>query len=260
MQNFGKIKHTFNSLLAESLTTNDSATKSMFKEYVKAVKGSEILRTQFNVYYNIENKHDNDSFKSSEYIKENIGLINKFGGLEIVKENEKLINILKKYNHELFENTYPNLDLHENISTLVFTKKNSKNIDTVIESLNHIVEHVKNNEIVLVESREIFPNSILSSILVEKFNEKYESLGSDYQKIIKNVLNSNEEEKTNMFEDLKRDCLELINEKVKITEDSDSKNKLLDVKSAIIDMKYNQDSYVSDISRVIELKEDLTNE
>ena len=37
MQNFGKIKHTFNNLLAESLTNNDSVSKLLFKEYVKAV-------------------------------------------------------------------------------------------------------------------------------------------------------------------------------------------------------------------------------
>ncbi len=260
MQNFGKIKHTFNNLLAESLTSNDTAGKLLFKEYVKAIKSNEILKTQFNVYYSLEHKHELDSFKSSEFIKENISLLKKYTSKDIIKENEKLVKLLTKKGLSINDNEYKNSELHENISNLIFVEKKSETIDTLVESLDKVMTHIKTNIIVEGEKNEIIPNSILGRIMVEKFDEKYGELDESTQKVIKSVIDSNEEERVSIMEDLKSDCIGLINEAIKNADDIEYKGKLLDVKGALLDMKYNNENYIADISRIIELKEDLTSE
>ena len=54
--NFGEIKYTYNSLLAESLSNNLSDGKVAFKKYIKSIKENAVLKTQFDIYYNLENK------------------------------------------------------------------------------------------------------------------------------------------------------------------------------------------------------------
>ena len=54
MQNFGKIKNAFSEILAEGIASNDVAKKKLFKQYVKTLRESDILKTQFLVYENIE--------------------------------------------------------------------------------------------------------------------------------------------------------------------------------------------------------------
>jgi hypothetical protein len=47
MQNFGNIKNIFNNLLAEGLTKKDVKSKKLFQKYIKTIKESEVLKTQF---------------------------------------------------------------------------------------------------------------------------------------------------------------------------------------------------------------------
>ena len=91
MQNFGKIKNAFNGILAEGLVSKNEANKLLFKKYIKTIKESEILRTQFLVYTNIENKLESDSLSANLYVSENLSLLAKYKISDIIKENKKLI-------------------------------------------------------------------------------------------------------------------------------------------------------------------------
>ena len=95
MQNFGKIKNVFNNLLIEGIVKKDVASKKLFKKYIKAIKESEILKTQFLVYNNIENKIDADSFSANVFVSENIKLLDKYKTSDILKENLILVKLLK---------------------------------------------------------------------------------------------------------------------------------------------------------------------
>ena len=86
MQNFGKIKNAFSEILAEGIASNDVAKKNLFKKYVKTLKESEILKTQFLVYENIENVVENDQFSANLIVSENLSLLNKFKKKDILKE------------------------------------------------------------------------------------------------------------------------------------------------------------------------------
>lgn len=77
MQNFGKIKNIFNEILAEGVASNSNTSKPLFKTYMKTLKENEILKTQFLVFDNIENKIEENEFKATEFVKANIELLKK---------------------------------------------------------------------------------------------------------------------------------------------------------------------------------------
>ena len=68
MQNFGNIKNIFNNLLAEGLTKKDVKSKKLFQKYIKTIKESEVLKTQFLIYENIENKVDSDVASANLFV------------------------------------------------------------------------------------------------------------------------------------------------------------------------------------------------
>jgi hypothetical protein len=258
MQNFGKIKTTFNTLLAESLAGGKETNKKIFGQFVRAIKESEILRTQFNVYYAIEKKSEVDAFKSSEYVKESINLLKKFKVEKILEENKKLTSILEKNKITLIEG-YEKEELHENISNLIFNKTNGKNIDMMVESLSKVVNYVNTNVVIITEKNEkLIPNSILIGMLTDKFNEKYDDLTNETKEIIKISLSGTDDDKKNVLLKTKNECIELINDSLNES-DVNIKSKLLDVKDYILRMEYVSENYISDITKMIELKEDLTN-
>src|SRR5882757_8792444 len=96
MQNFGKIKNVFNNLLIEGIITKDASTRKLFKKYIKTIRESDILKTQFFVYSNIENKVDTDPMSISLFVSENIKLLEQFKPTDILKENEKLGKLIPK--------------------------------------------------------------------------------------------------------------------------------------------------------------------
>ena len=79
MHNFGNIKNTFNKILTESITQKNRQRKNIFKEYLKTLKESSVLKSQFIVLNNIENKFIEDPYLAGEYVKENVDSIRKFG-------------------------------------------------------------------------------------------------------------------------------------------------------------------------------------
>ena len=87
MHNFGNIKNTFNKILTESITQKNRQRKNIFKEYLKTLKESSVLKSQFIVLNNIENKFIEDPYLAGEYVKENVDSIRKFGSKKITLEN-----------------------------------------------------------------------------------------------------------------------------------------------------------------------------
>ena len=103
MQNFGKIKNAFNEILAEGIASNDEAKKKLFKQYIKTLRESKILKTQFLIYENIEILVENDQFSANIILNENLNLLNEFKKKDILKENEKLISLSQEVKAKIEE-------------------------------------------------------------------------------------------------------------------------------------------------------------
>ncbi len=255
MQNFGKLKNIFNTLLVEAISTGDENKKKLFKEYVKTIRENKILKAQFLIYNNIEEKVETNEHKATEFVKANIEALRKYTNKEISEANKLLAKPL------LLEQELPNGDdnlgqLHEDITTLIFTDKNPSTVDLVVESLTGIVDYIKENEIKESSDANVLPNSVLSNIAVDKFNDRYSELNEDEKSVLKTILESDDNGKEEIYNTLSRECVDLVDKN--LTEsDIEAKEKLLAVKDRLLRQKYASDSFISNISKLIELKSNL---
>jgi hypothetical protein len=251
VKNFGKIKNNFNNILAENIIIKDNNKNKLFKTYLQALKENEILRTQFMVYNNLENTFETDAGKAVLFVKENIDLMSKYKMKDILEANTKLANLIT---WDIVDEAN---DLYENISNLIFTKRVSSNINVIVESTDKIVKYILNNKPRVIIEQIGLPNSVISNVMVTKYNEKYESLSESEKKILKVLISSNESEKKEIYSQLVRECIDLINEKLS-TADLNAKDKLLQVKDKLLNtIQAIDEDFSKNISKLVELKSNL---
>jgi len=254
MTNFGHIKDKFTQIVTESVVKSKDS-KKVIKSFVNAIKESEILKTQFLVYSNLEEKTINSEYSAGEYIKENLALLTKFDAKTIVAENEKLAALLPKTK----EVASP--ELYEHINFLVTTKKTAKNIDKFHESFEFIKKHIMTEKAVeqqLTESAITnLPPSVIANLAVSKFNNKYADLTESEKKAIKAIMSNDVELQKSAHSTIVIECLDAVNAKLDVTEDLDVKDKLLRVKDKVLRMQYVSESFVKDFGKLVDLKKDL---
>jgi hypothetical protein len=255
VKNFGKIKNAYNEILVESVVTKNNDKKGLFKNYVKTVKENEILKNQFLVYNLIENKVEPNETKAKTFIDECLNVLSKYNTSEIVKANKTLVeNIVWE-----FDGDYDKKELHENISILICTSKTPKTIDAIVEAKTYVLNYITNN--ILKENNEGYglPNSLVSKIMVEKYNDKYSKLDESEKNVLKALIDSDDNKKKEVYSNAISECLTLINEKLKES-DIETKEKLLMVKERLLnDEQVVNEDYFKNISRLIDLRSSLKN-
>ena len=256
MRNFGIINETFKDILIEEIGLTDSKNKVMFSKYVKELKSNNVLRAQYHTYNNIENKVETDKIKSLEYIKESILLLKKIGVKEIIKENEKLVKFLTKNGYELTKD-YKRKELHENLHKMIVTDKNTKNLDSILESAYFISDYMVNNAVVLKESsKSFYSNKAVGTIMIDKYNTKYSNISESEKLIIKTIISGNVKDKEELYSGMVKECIELVNTQLKECS-IDEKDKLLQVKEKLLRLSYVEHEFLVEIDKIINLKNNL---
>lgn len=254
MKNFGKIKNAFNEILAEGVVYNNKSNKQLFKKYIKTIKENEILKTQFLVYDNIENKIEENEFKANLFLQENIALFDKYTKKEILEANKKLSESISS---EQTNVSYENEKLHEDITNLIFLKKEPNNIDAIVEATASVINYMKTNKAKVVTESIDLPNSMLTTIMVDKYNEKYSDLDESDKMVVKALIESNDEKKKEVYSLIIRECIDLIDGKLNES-DIDAKDKLLRVKDKLLNDKQEiNEDFNKNISKLVELKKSL---
>lgn len=256
MQNFGKIKNVFNGILAEGVVSKNDASKLLFKKYVQTIKENDILKTQFLVYNNIENKIDENEFRATEFVKANVNLLKKFDKKAIFEANANLAMPVL-FEQGKGESKYDLEKLHEDITTLVFTEASPSTIDTIIEATGNIVTYIKNNKPREIKEAIELPNSMLTTIMVDNYNSSYSVLDESEKKVLKALIDSTDEQKQEVYSSTLKECIELVNEKLKDS-DLETKEKLLRVKEKLLNDKQEiNEEFFGNISKLVELRTSL---
>ena len=254
MINFGKIHNGFNELMVESFITKNPGKKKIFNKYLESVKSDKLLKTQYSVYHSISEKYETNDIKVSEFIKETISLMDKFTLKDIKESETKLLSLIAE-NTKYLDSDYKLKELHDNIGNLIISGKNksSKNIDSIVESFEYIFNYIKNN---VKEEKSEPVNENVVRLAMKKFNDKYSHLkGSEFD-AVKTILESDKSKEPEVLKNMVRECVDMVN--VKLTESSmDTKEKLLAVKDKLLRMDYSSDTFVSDITKCIELQNNL---
>jgi hypothetical protein len=220
---------------------------------VKTIKENEALKNQFLVYNIIENKVEINESKAKAFVDECMNIISKYNTKDILIANNKLVeNIMFEKDSD-----YDKKELHENIATLIFTSKTPKNIDTILEAKAYIVNYILNNKEKEVSESVALPNSLVSTIMVEKYNQKYADLDESEKEILKTLIDSDDTTKKEVYTKTVRECIDLINEKL-VESSLDAKDKLLKVKDKLLNdtLEINED-YTKNISKLVELRNSL---
>ncbi len=253
MQNFGKIKNVFNEIMVEGLIRKDAKRKDIFKQYLKLIKENEVLKAQFFIYDNIENKVESNELKATIFLQENLALLKKFTKKQIQEANVKLALPI------LFEQEIATSfdELHENISKLILTEKNAKNIDAVVEATSFIINYIMNNTVKEITEAIELPNSMISTILVDNYNEKYSDLNESEKELLKALLGSDDVKKKEIYSTTLRECIDLIDTKLG-NSDVETKDKLLRVKDKLLNDKQEiNEDYIKNITKMVDLKSSL---
>jgi hypothetical protein len=254
MENFGNIKDTFKNLVIESVIKKNDSGKKLFKKFLKTIKENKTLKHQYLIYNNLQNSKFDDSLEAKEFVKENISLLKKLNKEHINKGNSYLLKLLKG-NNIIKEND----SFYNDITFLVETVKTPSNIKQINESINNIVKVMMMKEEVdevITETIDL-PPSVLTKLVVNKFNSKYSDISESEKEIIKSVLNGNTEEKESVFNKLKRECIDGIDNKLNETTDLELKDKLLKVKDKLLNTTFNIENFTSDVTKIYELKESI---
>lgn len=252
VQNFGTIKNAYNTLLAEGIVKKDESKKSLFTKFLKLVKENEILRTQFLAYTNIESKVEGDRNKAADFVDETIDLFSKFKKKEILEANKLLIADLvnEKIDNKLKE-------LHENVSRLIFLEKKPETIEARVEAKAKIIEYILGNKAKVVNEAIELPSQLIISRLVDWFNEKYSTINESDKEVIKALINSDDDQKQEVYSKTIRECIDLIDDKFEKV-DIAAKEKMLKVKDRLLnDKKEINEDFFKNISKLVELRNNL---
>lgn len=258
--NFGIIKATFTNYMNES---ENLLAKEMFGKFMNLIKESKFLRTEFEVYKNLENKHIPNEYLAIKYIDENIHLLSSLYTKDhAINEHAKLPKLIEGLDVKVSSSRK---ELYEHIDTLIFESligDGIADVDKLHESLSFILEYIKNNKPQLKEYNELtpeiqaVPKDFLIKKAIQKFNDRYVGLNENDKQIFKSILSSNNEDKENVFILIKEDTitkLESLIGKPDIEED-----RINESVTRIEKMSFNIETYSNDIISLNTLNKDIT--
>lgn len=267
MKNFGKIKNAVNNVLVESILKENSKDKSHIRKYLSEIKKNNILRRQYLIYSNIEEANINDRTEAFEFIKENLSYLDDIHPQSIFNENTKFT---KKLNEEMdkelqsyieYKDNDDVKEVHENLSKLIHLQKNPSNLNERTNLMSKVADFIQNNQKKEIKEDTEFikdqnvPSDVLIKFAADKFNKKYNNLNESEKKIVKTIINGNEDEKKKVFEDTKKECVDEIDKMLEESNDDlETKNKLLKAKDRLLRMEYDADSFPKTMNKMLTLK------
>lgn len=228
-------------------------TKKNASKFLDIVKNSPILQLEFKVFNNIENKHIVNEMLGMRYIDDNIKLFEVYTIEEMEREHEKL----KPFINENVDLDTKKIKLYESVWSLIkesLIDKEEVNVDNIHECFDYVLNHIKTKKI---SDQKQVPENINEEVIeiaIDKFNEKYEKMALDEVKLFKRLIESNENEKENLFEEYKNENLSILNE-LKNENNSEKINKSI---QKLNEMVFNVESVDDDIITLHELKKGLS--
>lgn len=236
----------------------------IIKEYVSLYKNNKDLLTGLMVFENLTSQNIGEDSKefiegNIKFIQENVNiktLASKISLVENFLDKNKIVKISDVENGELFESIHKLIFLPKSI-----TKINEKvNITNKLSKmLDDINDERGEDTSLMLESPE--NSNLFYKILIDKFNEKYESsLNEEEKKIFETITSSNSvDDKKSIFEEIKKECLILTNELLKENIEVEVREKTLLVKERLLEQTFSEGEYVRDIVSLNKLKKTLIN-
>jgi hypothetical protein len=247
--NFGYIKKAFNKQITNNIIRENNEI-NLLEKFIKILKNSDILMLEYLVFNNLENKTIITSESATRYINDNLKLFNKYNKKTVISENKKLSKIF-----DVIGSIEKN-ELYEAIDYLILENCSDNklpNIDKLHDSFEVVLEHLKKNKETNKHNIEENLDFDMSHVINYKIHEtfkKHSNLSEQEQKILKTIVNSNLEEKINLYETLKEEILNKL-KSLPINE------KIEKVKNKLNSIVINENNFEEEIIKIQELKSSL---
>lgn len=245
-RNFGVCYRIFENNIVNNMSSKKG--KKYINEVTRFIKTNPVLKEQFDIYNSLLNKKDiQDTVKYVDSVVEcidNSGLTRK----EIKISNDRLIDLIESNSNinKLIDIDDKDFGLFEDVEYLILNQRNVNNVAEYENAKRCLSEHLKKN---ISEVAENYDDKI------EKLSEKYQYLSNDEIELTKKIL-SKDTNKEQMFENMKKDTLTMIDEAM-LSSTAEDKEQWNNIKDIISEKKYNQNELVEDILRFIDIQNSL---
>lgn len=251
--NFGILNHIFEEALPTLFKTNKKAVRNV----IKTIKEDKNLMAEFNFYNIIRNYNSkNSSIITPEtvLVKLDEQVLSKVDYANVKKSNDKLRKVMIESGVVPFSHVDDEKrKLYESGNVILSKKPTLSNLYDLHESRTGIVNYMtahKDDKVV---------EALSTDQIIENFENKLkdtltESEISFVQQITDFRTPIAEKRKEKLFNKLKEDCQSVINSMLK--EDSDN-IELKGLNDKLNEMKFNNESIVSDIAKLLEIRDIL---
>lgn len=261
MTNFGTIKRHITEQLTLSLLSEnkDNNKKKLFENFIKEIKNSDILKTEYCVYSNIENQFIDNENKATRYINENINLFKNFKYENLIKENKRLFENFPMNESE--EKCPCITKLHENLDTLIKESlKKESDINKKYNSFEVVLEYImtenaskKDEDKHKIVNETFFSINYIINSAINKFNDKYSYFNDNEKEIFKVLFEDDNSGKKEVFNKIKKDNINLIKRKIVEAENTELSDKLKLTEDKLNSMGYDENNYIEDIIKLNKL-------
>ena len=245
-RNFGVCYRIIENKIVNNMSSKKG--KKYINEVTRFIKTNPVLKEQFDIYNSLLNKKDiQDTVKYVDSVVEcidNSGLTRK----EIKISNDRLIDLIESNSNinKLIDIDDKDFGLFEDVEYLILNQRNVNNVAEYENAKRCLSEHSKKHT---TEVAENYDDKI------EKLSEKYQYLSNDEIELTKKIL-SKDTDKEQMFENMKKDTLTMIDEAM-LSSTAEDKEQWNNIKDIISEKKYNQNELVEDILRFIDIQNSL---
>ena len=238
-----------NSIIENALPTLFAKNKKALSECMKTIMGDKNLKTQFK-FINALRSYNSDK-DATGYINESLDLIRKDLDMKTLKSsNKKLAEVIKKYSMDdetglsESENRF-----NENCSFIIETEKKVGNLMEYTNRMNEMSDYMISNVKEKKDKIDVFKMAESVEKKLSKLNESEREFFNDIMGIKNKV---NDERRKNLFDKIKKGCLESIDKLLHESNDEE-KERLLSLKETLLAKDYDKDTVVEDVAKLLEI-------
>lgn len=255
--NFGILNHIFEQELPTLFKTNKKAVKNV----IKTIKEDKNLLSQFNFYNVIKEQYKGDVTEKVDE-KTTLETLTKIVCEDIdfntvKKSNKKLRDVMKE--NKIIPTEFVDDEsrtLYESGNVILTKKQTAANTLPLIESYDTVCKYMQKHK------NDKRNSTVDVNKLVREFEEKLKTnLNESEMSFVKEITDFKspmaEKRKEKLFNKFKNECIDKINKM--LSEDS-TNSGLMELKSQIEEQKFNNETIVKDIAKLLEIRDILLDE
>lgn len=252
--NFGVLNHIFESELPTLIKTNKKAVKDV----INTIKEDKNLLNQFSFYNVIKEQYNSNHAEiiTPEVVLEKLTKIvsENIDQKTIKKSNKKLRDVMIENN--IIPSDFVDEEskkLYENGNVILTTKRTSNNMLPLVESYDAVCKWMDAHK----DDKKTEGKNV--DALIEEFENKLKTnLNESEMSFVQEITDFRspiaEKRKEKLFNKFKNECIDKINSMLK--EDADNV-ELKGLSEQINEMKFNKESIVKDIAKLLEIRDIL---